>query len=265
MTATSSRALPSRSTFGETTSRTPPRVASLEGPTAPARRHTPLMRLPGARVAVLTTSDAACQSITDLLADELTTVAGYGCIDELIRAERPDVVVVSREMLCAGAQVLRRLRQRWLTCTLIVTGAANQREAAQLLDIGADNVMVADDELLAPRLRAAARRARTINRDLRTTIGDITFDRESRRIWCAGQEIQLTRTEEALLDCLFWYAPDPASIAQLTAFAWGRSESVERRNLVHVYVGYLRRKLRESRQVVIHTHRGVGYGFAERG
>lgn len=223
------------------------------------------MRLPGARIAVLTTSHVDCQSITDLLADELTTVAGYGSVDELMKAERPDVVVVSRDMLCPGALVLRRLRQRWLTSTLVVTGAANEREAAQLLDIGADNVMVADDELLAPRLRAAARRARTINRDLRTTIGDITYDRESRRIWCAGQEIQLTRTEEALLDCLFWYAPDPASIAQLTAFAWGRSESGERRNLVHVYVGYLRKKLRGSRQVVIHTHRGVGYGFAERG
>jgi DNA-binding response OmpR family regulator len=221
------------------------------------------MRLPGARVALLTTSDATRQSITALLADELTTVGGYECIDELIKAGRPDVVIVSRDMLCAGALVLRRLRQRWLTCTLIVIGAANEREAAQLLDIGADNVMVADDELLAPRLRAAARRARTINRDLRTTIGDITYDRESRRIWCAGQEIHLTRTEEALLDCLFWYAPDPASIAQLTAFAWGRSESGERRNLVHVYVGSLRKKLRESRRVVIQTHRGVGYAFAE--
>jgi DNA-binding response OmpR family regulator len=221
------------------------------------------MRLPGARVAVLTVSAADRQSMTELLGDELTAVAGYECVDELLKAERPDVVIVSRDMLCAGALVLRRLRQRWLTCTLIVTGAANECDAAQLLDIGADNVMVTGDELLTPRLRAAARRARTINRDLRTTIGDITYDRESRRIWCAGQEIRLTRTEEAVLDCLFWYAPDPASIAQLTAFAWGQSEGVERRNLVHVYVGYLRKKLRESRQVAIHTLRGVGYAFAE--
>jgi len=32
-----------------------------------------------------------------------------------------------------------------------------------------------------------------------------------------------------------------------------------------VYVGYLRRKLRDSRQIVIRTRRGVGYQFAERG
>ena len=66
-----------------------------------------------------------------------------------------------------------------------------------------------------------------------------------------------------MLDCLFWYAPDPVSIAQLTAFTWGQSERGDRRNMVHVYVGYLRRKLRASRQVVIQTLRGVGYAFAE--
>jgi DNA-binding response OmpR family regulator len=224
----------------------------------------PLMRLPGARIAVVTTSDADSQTMAGLLAQELTTVVRYRSVEELIPADRPDIVIVSRDLVCDGALALRRLRQRWLTCTLIVTGATSECDAAQLLDIGADNALIAGDALLAPRLRAAARRARTINKDLRTVIGDVMYDRESRRVWCAGRELRLTRTEEALLDCLFWYAPDPASIAELTAFAWGRSTYTERRNLVHVYMGYLRRKLHDSRQVEIHTIRGAGYKFAER-
>lgn len=222
----------------------------------------PLLRLPGARIAVVTASDAEGEVMMHFLAQELTTVVRYRSVEDLIHADRPDIVIMSRDMVCDGALALRRLRQRWLTCALVVTGALNERDAAQLLDIGADNALVANDTLLAPRLRAIARRARTINRDLRTVIGDIMYDRESRRVWCAGRELRLTRTEEALLDCLFWYAPDPASVAELTAFVWSRSTCAERRNLVHVYVGYLRRKLSESRQVSIRTLRGVGYEFA---
>jgi DNA-binding response OmpR family regulator len=74
----------------------------------------------------------------------------------------------------------------------------------------------------------------------------------------------LTRTEESLFDCLFWYAPHPMTVADLTAFVWGGEVTVERRNLVHVYVGYLRRKLSTSKQTVIRTVRGTGYQLAAR-
>jgi len=240
------------------------RVGSLEGTCSSAKRQMPLMRLPGARIAVLTTSDATSRNLAGLLAHELTTVVHHRSVEELIHSDRPDVVILSRDMVCDGALALRRLRQRWLTCTLIVTGATDERDAEQLLDIGADNALITDDRLLAPRLRAAARRVRTMNKDRCIAIGDIVYDRESHRVRCAGHPIRLTPTEEALFDCLFWHAPEPASVADLTAFAWGQLEPTRSRNLVHVYMGYLRTKLRESEQVVIRTLRGVGYEFAAR-
>lgn len=222
------------------------------------------MRLPGVRIAVVTTSDAEGEAITRLLVDALTAVSRYPSVEDLIKADRPDIVIMSRETVRDGALGLRRIRQRWLTCTIVVTGAANERDAEQLLEIGADNAMVADDGLLAPRLRAAARHARAISKDLRIAIGDILYERESRRVWCAGRQIRLTRTEELLLDCLFWYAPEPATIGQLTTFAWGDGSCAKGRNLAHVYIGYLRKKLSGSRHVAIETLRGVGYVFAER-
>lgn len=224
----------------------------------------PLMRLPSARIVVVSPSDATRARVAGLLTDELNIVSWHRSVDDLIVAGRPDIVIMSREMVGEGALALRRVRQRWQTCTLIVTGARDEHDAEELLNIGADNAMVAKDKLLASRLRAAARRARAINRELRIVIGDIMYDRESRRVWCAGEEVRLTRTEEALFDCLFWHAPEPASIAQLTAFAWGHSTCGARPNLVHVYMGYLRNKLRGSEQVVIRTLRGVGYEFAAR-
>ena len=94
--------------------------------------------------------------------------------------------------------------------------------------------------------------------------GDILFDRESRRVWCAGREVELTRTEESFLDCLFWHAPRPVSVTTLTDFVWGDEVSPERRAMVRVYIGYLRTKLEPSRRVVIRTVRGLGYTFSAR-
>lgn len=235
-----------------------------EGPGAPDKRRMPLMRMPGARIAVLTRAEAIWQTMKCLCEHEWTTVARYAAVADLMQEGRPDIVLVDRTMLGEGALAVRRIRQRWLTCTVIITGAIGERDAADLLGAGADDALSLGDPLTAPRLRAAARRARAINASTRTAIGDIIYDRESRRVWCARQEIRLTRTEEALLDCLFWYAPRPASVAELTAFAWGAKALRDHRNLVHVYVRHLRNKLSNSEQVIIRTRRNVGYEFAER-
>lgn len=240
------------------------RVGSLEGRSAAGKRSMPLMRQPGARVAVLTTSDDSWRRVNGVLAEPNTIVNRYASVTELVEGERADIIVIDRPVLTGGGMVLRRLRQRSLTCMLIVNGALDEADAAQLLDLGADDVIRTGDRLLAPRLRAAARRARTVNAGSRVAIGDIMFDRESRRVWCAGHEVKLTRTEESVLDCLIWYAPRAVSIDEITSFVWGGDGTRARRNLVHVYMGYLRTKLRDSHQVVIRTVRGVGYEFAAR-
>lgn len=224
----------------------------------------PLMRQPGARVAVLTTTDATWQRVQSVLTEPHTNLARYDLVTELVETERPDIVVIDRTVLTGGGMVLRRLRQWSLTCMLIVNGALDEADAGQMLDLGADDVIRTGDRLLAHRLRAAARRARTMNAGSRIAIGDIVFDRESRRVWCAGREVKMTRTEQSVLDCLFWYAPRAATMDEITAFVWNGDGSQERRNLVHVYIGYLRTKLHGSRQVVIRTVRGVGYEFAAR-
>jgi DNA-binding response OmpR family regulator len=241
------------------------RVGSLEQRSSLARKLMPHIHPPGACIAVLAASDDDWHRIHASLVDELTSIIRLQSpVDLNRRIGGPDVVIIERAMLHDGDVTLRRIRQRRLTTTLIVTGAFDLDDVEHLLDAGADDAIPDGSPILPARLRAAARRARAVNASMRVAVGDIMYDRESRRVWCAGSEVQLTRTEESLLDCLFWYMPRAVTIAELTAFVWGGEVTAERRNLLHVYVGYLRRKLGSSRQMVIRTVRGTGYELAAR-
>ena len=99
----------------------------------------------------------------------------------------------------------------------------------------------------------------------RIAVGDIVFDRESRRVWCAGREVSLTPHEYGVVDCLFWHAPKPVGVDTLADFVWGVDATTcpeNRRTLVQVYVSYVRKKLAQSAQVAIRFARGAGYEFA---
>jgi DNA-binding response OmpR family regulator len=241
------------------------RVGSLDQQSSIARKTMPHLNPPGACVAVLSPGDAAWQQVSAWMTHELTSVIRLRSPDDLGALDhRPDVVIVDRTMLADCGVTLRRIRQRRLTATVVVTGARDLADVERLLDCGADDAIPADSPLLRARLGASMRRARALNASLRVAVGDIVYDREHRIVVCAGSIVRLTRTEESLLDCLFNYMPRPVTVAELSAFVWGGGMTRARRNLVHVYVGYLRRKLGGSAQMEIRTVRGVGYELASR-
>jgi DNA-binding response OmpR family regulator len=217
----------------------------------------------GARVAVVTRTGGTVSAVRRWLTDEVTSVVHLEDLASLHGTERPDVIVIDRALL-GGDAAMRRLRQRWPTVSIVVVHAADAVDVARLLDSGADDAVEVESPVVESRLHAVTRRARTLNAGARIAIGDIVFDRESRRVWCAGREIDLTPTEQAFLDCLFWHAPDVVDADTLIDFVWGEESTPPKQRLVRVYVGYLRTKLASSRQVVIRTIRGVGYAFGLR-
>jgi DNA-binding response OmpR family regulator len=236
------------------------RVGSLDQRSSLARKTMPHLNPPGACVAVLAAGDADWQRVSAWMLDELTSVIRLRSPDDVgALDDRPDVVIVERALLGDCGVALRRIRQRRLTATVVVTGARDLADVEHLLDCGADDAIPDGSPVLRARLGAAVRRARALNASLRVAVGDIVYDRERRLVVCAGSIVRLTRTEEALLDCLFNYMPRPVTVADLSAFVWGGEMTPARRNLVHVYVGYLRRKLGGSRQMEIRTVRGMGY------
>jgi DNA-binding response OmpR family regulator len=157
------------------------------------------------------------------------------------------------------------LRRRWPTLLVAVVNAARDARVTELLDAGADEAIVTGSPACVPRLRAIARRARMVNASTRIGVGDVVFEREARRVWCAGREVELSPREFAVLDCLFWKAPATVSTEALVDYVWGDAETNGRRGVAEVYIGYLRKKLAASRQVVIGTVRGEGYRFEPRG
>jgi DNA-binding response OmpR family regulator len=226
-------------------------------------------RTPTASVVVVT-DDADAQLIESLLRAEHTVIARQQWpsdpADAAAQWERPDVVILDGSSPDEATRRMRYLRHRWPTIGIAVVNASDEADVARLLDAGADDAIVHGSPAFGARLHALTRRARTVNAGSRIAVGDIVFDRESRRVWCAGQEVQMTPREFAMLDCMFWNAPRPVGPITLADFVWGDAEAASgaRRGVVEVYIGYLRRKLAASRSVMIRTVRGVGYRFDPR-
>jgi DNA-binding response OmpR family regulator len=225
---------------------------------------------PPTATVVIVGDNADATTIETLLRDESTVVVRRSWAsdsgDAAAHWDRPDVVVLDGASADDTARHMRYLRHRWPTIGIAVMNARDDADVKRLLDTGADDAIVRGSSLLGCRLHALARRMRTVNAGTRIAVGDIVFDRESRRVWCAGREVQMTPREFAMLDCMFWNAPRPVGTTTLADFVWGDADgdAGARRSVVEVYIGYLRRKLASSRSVMIRTVRGVGYRFDPR-
>lgn len=156
-----------------------------------------------------------------------------------------------------GLDVLRQLRaQKRALPVLILTARDTVDDRIRGLDAGADDYLVKPFDLgeLNARLRALLRRASGQPAPLLAAAG-ITLDPATRRVTCAGREVELSAKEYALLHALMQQTGRALSRAQLEQhlYAWGEEIGS---NAVEVYVHHLRRKLGGD---AIRTLRGVGY------
>ena len=174
----------------------------------------------------------------------------------------PDVIVLDLLMPhTGGLEVCRRLRTSGdRTPILILTARDAVGDRVAGLDAGADDYLVKPfdlDELLA-RFRALLRRAYPDDQ-VRLAYAGIVLDTADRRAWRDGAELELTRTEFALLAVLVAAAGRVVTREVLTEKVWG-FDFGPASNSLDVYVGYVRRKLEDGgRPRVLLTVRGIGY------
>ncbi len=160
-----------------------------------------------------------------------------------------------------GLALLGKIRSRDTRIpVLIVTARQSTTDKVSGLDAGATDYVTkpfAFDELLA-RIRAALRNAGQETSTV-LTVDDLTFDLVTKRATRAGQTVDLSPKEWALLE-LFMRNPNQIlSRVQILNRVWDYGFDPGS-NLVDVYVGYLRRKLnRPGLPPLIHTVRGAGY------
>lgn len=165
-----------------------------------------------------------------------------------------------------GFEVCRRLRAArvWVP-VLMVTARSAVEDRIRGLDTGADDYLPKPfslEELLA-RIRALARRGPVV-RPTVLTIGDLTMDPATRRVWRGEREVPLSAKEFSLLET-FMRRPDQVLTRdQLLEHAWDMAYE-PRSNVIEVYVRYLREKIdRPFGRRTLETVRGVGYRLRDR-
>ena len=161
----------------------------------------------------------------------------------------------------SGLDVLSELRaaEIW-TPVLMLTARDDDRDIARALDLGADDYLTKPFTLvvLVARLRALIRRGAP-ERPAVLVTGDLTLDPATRRCERAGQPIQLTAREFAVLEFLMRHAGQVVTKSTMLEHVWDANYDGDP-NIVEVYVGYVRRKVDQPfKRQAIETLRGAGY------
>jgi DNA-binding response OmpR family regulator len=175
-----------------------------------------------------------------------------------------DLVVLDMMLpLRSGLEVLGEVREAKPGLPVIILTARGEIEDRVTgLDAGAIDYLTKPFSLseLAARIRAQLRVAAQAPTTTLTG-GDVEVDLLTREVQRGGVVVRLSTTEFELLVYLLHNAGRVLSREQILRAVWGY-EYDPGTNVVDVYVGYLRRKLRQNGEKdPIVTVRSVGYRF----
>ena len=171
-----------------------------------------------------------------------------------------------------GVQVLEQMRGHLAgTSVLVLTGRSGVEDRVQCLNLGADDCLIKPfslSELMARSKALLRRRVQFANPVL--TVGDLELNRMDRSVRRAGQMVELTAKEFALLEHLMRAVGRTCNRTELLREVWQATPSAGT-NVVDVYINYLRKKLAAARlksfdglagdqsDNLIETVRGEGY------
>jgi len=179
----------------------------------------------------------------------------------------PDAIVLDVLMpVMDGLEVCRRVRRMGNQVPILMLTARDEiRDRVAGLDAGADDYVMkpfALEELLA-RLRALLRRTTNGVVDV-LRFSDLELNPATHEVRRGGDEIELTRTEFALLELFLVNPRQVLSRSIIFERVWGYDFGFGS-NSLDVYIGYLRRKTEAGgKPRLIQTVRGVGYALRER-
>ncbi|KFC20544.1 response regulator transcription factor [Chryseobacterium sp. FH1] len=162
-----------------------------------------------------------------------------------------------------GVQLTQIIRFKKNYTPILVLSALNQPDdKIKMLDIGADDFLSKPfhfEELIS-RINALTRRNKLSYQDSSNVIicGNITLDNDLHTVMQDGKTIDLSPTEYKLLNYLFENKNKVLSRTQILQAVWGINFD-NTTNVVDVYISYIRNKIDETEQKIIHTVKGTGY------
>jgi DNA-binding response OmpR family regulator len=166
----------------------------------------------------------------------------------------------------SGLEVCRQVRNHDAGVPiLMLTALGETDDKIRGLDAGADDYLVkpfAFQELMA-RIRALSRRRQDTPTQPSLRLADLSLDPVSKIVTRAGQPIQLTAREFALLYYLLRNQGRVVSRVDILEQVWETSFDTGS-NVIDVYINFLRKKIdRDFTPKLIHTLVGMGYVLKE--
>lgn len=181
----------------------------------------------------------------------------------MVNEYRFDVVVLDVNLPgLNGLDLCQFIKQNWPAIPVIMLTALGSLDNKVLgFEAGADDYLTkpfAFKELLF-RLKALSRRHPSrAPRPKRLELLDLQIETDSHKVWRAGERIELTAREYALLEYLMLNQGKVINRVDLLENVWDVHFNTNT-NVVDVYVNYLRRKIDRTEPKLLHTVFGVGY------
>jgi DNA-binding response OmpR family regulator len=179
--------------------------------------------------------------------------------------QRPDLVILDIAMPgMDGFKTLERIRDLSDVPILMLTARDAELDKVRGLRGGADDYVTKPfgrQELIA-RIESLLRRPKRPNADTAEVLSDqfVTIDFAHATVKAKGEEVSLTPLEFRLLAAFARHPHQVLTHDQVVELVWGNAGAS--RDQVKLYVGYLRRKLRETAGTEpIETVRGFGYRY----
>ncbi len=165
-----------------------------------------------------------------------------------------------------GLDALRNFQQQADTPIIFVTARRRELDQALGLELGADDYVTKpfDMNVLLARIKAVLRRveraAPAVVTPDRLEVGDLVIETAAHVATLAGNTLELSPREFALLHALALNAGQVMSVEDLLTQVWG-AEYAGESQVVYVHIRWLREKIeadpRYPKRIV--TVRGVGY------
>lgn len=198
-----------------------------------------------------------------------TVEVAYNGTDGLHAAANGDHDLVILDVMLPGIDgfaVLSALRTSKQVPVLILTARGKIDDKIRGFDMGADDYLVKPfqfPELLA-RVRALLKRGQPTSVDQVLRVVDLEIDPVRHRAARAGQRIDLSAKEFALLTLLAQKSGEVLSRTQISSLVWDIHFDSDT-NVVEVAIRRLRAKIDDPfEEKLIHTVRGVGYVLERR-
>jgi DNA-binding response OmpR family regulator len=193
-----------------------------------------------------------------------TVVAAADAREGLSLARECSVDIVLLDLMLPGMdgwEAMRRLRESDCPASVIMLTACDaERDVIRGLETGADDYLTKPFSFLELLARIGnLQRARLIARNEMLTLDTLAFDSVRHVAYRSGRVLSLTRTEFAVLNCLFKSTGQPVSRSELVHSVWGYEQDISRGNL-DSFISLLRKKIDlPGERRLVHTVKGMGY------